>query len=87
MRSPRFTDIGIGKLKPGLQRREIRDPDARGLYLIIQTSGQRGFAVRYRFEGVPCKLTLPAGISLAGARKLAAAALAEVAEGRNPAEA
>jgi hypothetical protein len=56
-------------------------------YVVVQPSGRRGYAVRYRFGGRPCKLTLKAGITLAAARKLAAAALFEVAEGRNPSEA
>src|SRR5262249_54624382 len=45
----------------------------------------KGFCVRYRFGDRPRKLTLAAGISLAGARKLAAVAMLEVAEGRDPA--
>src|SRR6516162_4398431 len=83
--SRRLTDFNIANLKPGLSRREIPDPGARGLYVVIQPSGQKGFCVRYRFGDRPRKLTLAAGISLAGARKHAAAAMLEVAEGRDPA--
>src|SRR5262245_2352877 len=86
MPSPtRLTDVTIRNFKPGSDRREISDPSARGLYVVLQPSGQKGFCVRYRFGDRPRKLTLPAGVSLAGARKLAAAAMLEVAEGRDPA--
>lgn len=81
----RLTDVAVRNFKPGPDRREIPDPGARGLYVVVQPSGQKGFCVRYRFDDRPRKLTLAAGISLAGARKLAAAAMLEVAEGRDPA--
>ena len=42
------------------------------------------FAVRFRFNGKPKKLTLKAGISLAAARAAAAAALHEVEQGSDP---
>lgn len=83
----KLTDIKIRNLKPGPKRREIPDPGARGLYVVVQPSGQKSYAVRYRFGGRPRKLTLQAGVSLAAARKAAAAALYEVGEGRDPAEA
>jgi integrase len=79
-----LTDIAIRNLKPGSERREIPDPGCRGLYVVVQPSGARSFAVRYRFAGRGCKLTLPPGVSLAGARKLAADAMFEVAQGRDP---
>jgi integrase len=82
-----LTDIAIRRLKPGPARREIPDPGCRGLYVIVQPSGARGFAVRYRLAGVSRKLTLPGGIGLAGARKLTADAMLEVAQGRDPADA
>lgn len=53
-----LTDIGIGNLKPGAERREIADGGAHGLYLIVQPSGMKSFAVRYRLHGKPQKLTL-----------------------------
>jgi integrase len=73
--------------KPSRERREIPDPGARGLYVILQPSGSKSFAVRYRINGQPKKLTLKSGISLAAARKLCAAAMHDVAEGRDPSEA
>jgi hypothetical protein len=53
----------------------------------VQPSGKQSFAVRYRFAGLPRKLTLQAGVSLAAARKLTTDALHEVAQGRDPSEA
>jgi integrase len=87
MAAKAFTDISIKHLKPGPVRREVPDPGARGLYCVVQPSGRKGFALRYRHNSVPRKLTLPAGISLAAARKLAADALYQVAQGIDPAEA
>jgi Arm DNA-binding domain len=79
-----LTDFAIMNLKPGPSRREVSDPGARGLYVVVQPSGAKSFAVRYRFGGEPRKLTLTPGISLAAARKEAAAALYEVEQGRDP---
>jgi integrase len=79
-----LTAIAVANLKPGPARREVPDPGARNLYLIIQPSGAKGFAVRYRFKGKPRKLTLPAGCTLAEARALAAKALVELERGNDP---
>jgi integrase len=83
----RLTDISIKNLKPGTARREIPDQQQRGLYCVVQPTGAKVFAVRYRFDGRPRKLTLQAGISLAAARKEAADALYQVQQGKDPAEA
>jgi integrase len=81
-----LTDIAIQKLKPRTIRYEVPDPGARGLRAIVQPSGRKSYAVRYRnAAGRPRKLTLPTGITLAAARKLAADALLEVAQGKDPA--
>jgi integrase len=82
-----FTDIAIQNLKAGDTRREVPDPGCAGLYAIIQPSGKKSFAVRYRHEGKPKKLTLTGGLTLAAARKLAGDALLAVEQGRDPAEA
>jgi integrase len=85
MNSPiRLTDIAIRNLKPRAVRYELPDPGARGLYVCVFPSGKTSFVVRYRHAGVHRKLTLQAGVSLASARKLAADALHEVAQGRDP---
>jgi integrase len=80
-----LTDITIQKLKPGSKRFEVPDPGARGLRVVVQPTGRKSFAVRYRnAAGRARKLTLPTGITLAAARKLAADALLEVAQGKDP---
>jgi integrase len=80
-----LTDIAIQKLKPRAVRYEVPDPGARGLRVVVQPSGVKSFAVRYRnAAGRARKLTLAGGITLAAARKLAADALLEVAQGGDP---
>jgi integrase len=81
-----LTDLRIRNMRPGPKRQEIADPGQRGLYVQLQPSGARGFAVRYRLHGKPCKLTLPGGVTLAAARKLAGDVLYDVARGVDPAE-
>jgi len=78
-----FTDFALKNLKPGPVRREIPDPGCRGLYCVVQPSGHKAFAVRFRFRGASRKLSLGA-ISLSAARKMATAALHEAKEGRDP---
>jgi integrase len=85
----RLTALSIENLKPGPVRREIPDPGAKGLYVVVQASGHKGFAVRYRNgAGKPCKLTIGSwpAISLVAARAAAAAALVEVERGHDPGE-
>jgi integrase len=57
------------------------------LYVLVQPTGRKGFAFRYRFGGKPRKLTFAAGLSLAEARKAAAEAALAIAQGRDPGEA
>ncbi len=40
------------------KRREVPDGGLPGLYLVVQISGSKGWAVRYRHNGKPRKLTL-----------------------------
>src|SRR5262249_57573492 len=83
-----LTDITVRNLKPRAVRYEVPDGGARGLRVVVQSSGFKSFAVRYRnAAGRARKLTLPGGITLAAARKLAADALLEVAQGKDPATA
>lgn len=73
-------------LKAGPARREVPDGLLIGLYFIIQPSGARSWAVRYRYGGKPCKLTLgpyPA-LDLGTARDRARDALKAVAAGQDP---
>jgi integrase len=82
----KLTTKSIENVKPAPQRREISDGGS-GLYLIVQPSGHRSWAVRYRHQGVPAKLTLGSwpALTLAGARKAAAEALHERERGNDPA--
>ena len=82
-----LTTQGVDKLKAGTVRREIPDARLQGLYLIIQTSGAKSWALRYRYGGRPRKMTLgpyPA-IDLAKARKRAGDAIEALADGYDPA--
>jgi integrase len=82
-----LTARAIEAMKPGPVRREVPDGLLPGHYLVIQPSGARSWAVRYRSNGRPRKHTLGSypAIDLASARKLASAVLRKVAEGRDPA--
>jgi integrase len=80
-----LTASRIKNLKATPVRREIADT-CPGLYLIQQPSGHTSYAVRYRFNGRPKKLTLgdAATMSLEDARIGAAKARAEVKGGTDP---
>jgi integrase len=84
---PRLTPLTVKKKQPTSARQEIPDSVTSGLYFIVQPSGIKSWALRYRFDRRPCKLTLgryPA-IELGAARDLAKAALEAVDKGTNPA--
>jgi integrase len=83
----KLTPKTIEHLKPRDHRVELPDAGAAGLYLILQPSGARSWAVRYRANGKPTKLTLGAWpkVSLHDARASAAAALKQVKLGNDPA--
>lgn len=70
-------------------RIEIPDATTKGLYLVIQPSGAKSWAVRYRVGGKPAKLTLGAFplVKLEEARELARDARRAASEGRDPAAA
>jgi integrase len=82
-----LTDIAIRNLKPRAKRYEVPDRGARGLYVQVLPTGTRSYVLRYRraSDGRTRKLTLPPGIPLAAARKLAAEAMFKVAQGLDPA--
>ena len=82
-----LTDLSIKKLPVPPKRREVPDRRVTGLYLILQPSGAKSWALRYRAAGKPTKLTLgpyPA-IDLAAARKKAQEAIGDIASGGDPA--
>jgi integrase len=85
----RLTSLGVENVRPGAVRREISDGGS-GLWLIVQPSGSKSWALRYRDgNGRPCKLTLGSwpAISLAAARKASGIALHDIAVGDDPREA
>ncbi|MGZ3283087.1 MAG: tyrosine-type recombinase/integrase, partial [Xanthobacteraceae bacterium] len=82
---PILTVKKIENIKPQETRQEIPDGGCRGLYLIVQPSGRKSWAVRYRFQSKPRKLTLDGVDGLADARKAATTALHELDRGRDPA--
>jgi integrase len=80
-----LTDITIQNLKPRPKPYETPDPGARGLRVAVYPTGRKSYIVRFRNgAGRTRKLTLAPGITLAAARKLAADAMLEVAQGRDP---
>jgi len=73
-------------IKPGDIRREYPDGLLAGLYLVVQPSGAKSWAVRYRYAGRPAKMTLgpyPA-VTLAKARELGRDAIIAAKQGRDP---
>ena len=81
-----LTALAVDKAKPAAARREIAD--GSGLYLIVQPSGARSWAYRYRNrEGLARKLTLgsPPAVTLEKARQRARKAATDVDEGKDPA--
>jgi integrase len=86
-KSKLLTDRLVAQIKPTAIRQEIGDLKIVGLHLVVQPSGAKGWAVRYRFGGKPRKLTIDGrypAIGLDTARKLAAEALDRVAHGIDP---
>jgi hypothetical protein len=77
----------IEAIQAGSSRIEIPDGLLPGLYLVVQPTGRKSWAVRYRNSGQTRKLTLgpwPA-IDLASAREMARKSLRAAAEGDDPA--
>jgi hypothetical protein len=81
-----LTTRTIETIKQGRQRREIADKLLPGLYLVVQPSASKSWAVRYRSGGRTRKHTLGSypALDLKAARELASKALRAVAEGRDP---
>ena len=94
-----LTAAGIRTMRPAPERREIRDGGAVGLYLVVQPSGHKSFALRFRRPNrKPAKLVLgpfdPSAegkgdpvigqpLTLVAARQLAADLSRERARGRD----
>lgn len=96
-----LTDLSVKKLSADPTKRlEIPDAGCAGLYLLIQPSGRRSWALRYRLDGRIIKYTLgdllkdgdvqtdvkgaPRKLSLADARAAAAIINQRVANGEDP---
>ncbi len=82
-----LTALAVEKAKPRADRYEMPDGLLTGLYLIVQPSGAKSWAVRYRYGAKPRKVTLgpfPA-LDLSNARDAAREALQAVAKGGDPA--
>jgi integrase len=82
-----LTDLSIKKQALPEKRRELPDGKIAGLYLVLQPSGAKSWAVRYRVAGKPAKLTIGPypSIDLATARKRAQEAIGDLAGGKDPA--
>ena len=81
-----LTTKAIEAAKAGENRREIPDPALSGLYLVVQPSGAKSWALRYRHAGKPKKLTLGRWpvLGLADARAAASVAIEAVDHGNDP---
>lgn len=68
------------------KRQEIPDPALSGLYIVVQPSGAKSWALRYRYARKPTKLTLGRWpvMGLAQARTAATEALEALEQGGNP---
>ncbi len=91
----KLTSLAVARAKPkrdaagALQRTEIADGGGVGLYLVVQPSSAKSWALRYRRpDGRPAKLTLgdagDAGLTLQAARQAAAAAQVQIEQGIDP---
>ena len=81
-----LTFKAIEALKPADTRLEIPDPALSGLYLVLQPSGVKSWALRYRFAAKTRKLTLGRWplMGLAEARAAASEALEAIELGKDP---
>ncbi|MEQ8935743.1 MAG: Arm DNA-binding domain-containing protein, partial [Amphiplicatus sp.] len=85
MSSKSLTIRAVEALKPRAERYEVSDAGGP-LRIVVQPNGKKSWALRYRHDGRPRKLTFgpfPA-LSLADAREMTRDALSAVAKGRDP---
>jgi integrase len=82
----RLTTKSVEAMQGAAERREIPDGYLRGLYLVVQPSGSKSWAVRYRYGGRSRKHTIGAYpvFDLKAARDNAGKVLRAVSEGRDP---
>lgn len=81
-----LTPMTIQSIKKDCTRQEFADTDVPGLYLIVQPSGKKGWAARYRFNGKSHKKTLGAypTVPLKAARDKMREIAALLIEGKDP---
>lgn len=82
-----MTTKAVESIRPDpVKRREVPDPSLSGLYLIIQPSGAKSWALRYRYGGKPRKLTLGKWpvMGVAAARLAASEAVEAIEHGKDP---
>jgi len=82
-----FTAKAVEAVRPHPEKRiEQADQALPGLYLVVQPSGKKSWALRYRYAGKPKKLTLGRWplIGVADARKAATEALDTLDHGDDP---
>jgi integrase len=85
----KLTALKVEQMRPRSIRTEIPDGGCAGLYLVLQPSGKRSWAVRYRrrADGQPRKITLHGSLPLAAARAKASEYMEKMAKGEDPAAA
>src|SRR5450759_3516991 len=89
MKNEGLTSKQVQFIKPNPARRMEVPVGPPGLYLVVHPTGKKSWALRYRWHGRTSKLTLGGypGMSLAGARGEAQAALQALESGIDPAAA
>ena len=58
MRKEALTAKQVEHIKPGNKRVEVPAGPPTGLYLVLQATGAKSWALRYRWHGLTRKLTL-----------------------------
>lgn len=86
IKTPALTALAVKNAKPRDKRYEIPDGDMPGLFLVVQPTSAKSWALRYVYNKRHYKLTLGSSevLSLADARKQALKAKSEKATGANP---
>ena len=82
----RLTEATARNMKAGSARKEVPEGIVTGLYLVVQPSGVKSWAFRYRSHGRPKKITFGkySAITLAAAREMGRETLLAVAKGDDP---
>ncbi len=86
MNAKRLTSAGVARIKASGKRIEIADTQVRGLRLVVQPSGRKSWALRYRLAGKTAKFTLGSwpDLDVTDVRSEAVMALKQIAQGAHP---